>query len=185
MLRCLAGLQPFEAELCDIPKPYGMVFQSSNLFAHLTLEQNIKLALIKTQNKSEAEARTICEQVLEQVQLQHRTKSMPHQLSGGEQQRGAIARTLALKPKVIFYDEPTSALDPELVDEVFDLMINLKTQGLIQIVVSHETRIVRKISDFVGVMNKGELKWFGSMPDLDRQLSSMEQDEQKYLQLFV
>lgn len=185
LLRCLAGLHPFEAELYDIPKPFGMVFQSSNLFAHLSLEQNIKLALIKTQKKTQNEAHAICEQVLEQVQLQHRAKSMPHQLSGGEQQRGAIARTLALKPKVIFYDEPTSALDPELVDEVFDLMINLKAQGLIQVVVSHETRIVRKISDYVGVMNRGELKWFGSIPELDRQLSSMEQDEQKYLQLFV
>lgn len=185
LLRCLAGLHPFEAELCLIPKPFGMVFQSSNLFAHLSLEQNIKLALIKTQKKSEAEARVICEQVLEQVQLQHRAKSMPHQLSGGEQQRGAIARTLALKPKIIFYDEPTSALDPELVDEVFDLMINLKAQGLIQIIVSHETRIVRKISDYLGFMSKGELKWFGSIPELNRQLSTMEQDEQKYLQLFV
>lgn len=185
LLRCLAGLNPFEADIYDIPKPYGMVFQSSNLFAHLTLEQNIKLALIKSQKKNQTEAHAICEQVLEQVQLQHRAKSMPHQLSGGEQQRGAIARTLALKPKVIFYDEPTSALDPELVDEVFNLMINLKAQGLIQIVVSHETRIVRKISDYVGVMNKGELKWFGSIPELDRQLSLMEQDEQKYLHLFV
>ena len=163
LLRCLSGLQVFEAEHCHIPKPFGMVFQSSNLFNHLSLEQNVKLALIKTQKKSEHEAQSICEQVLEQVQLQHRSKSMPHELSGGEQQRGAIARTLALKPKVILYDEPTSALDPELVDEVFDLMVNLKAQGLIQIVVSHETRVIRKISDYIGVMKQGELKWFGSM----------------------
>lgn len=185
LLRCLAGLQNFEAEIYDIPRPFGMVFQSSNLFAHLTLEENIKLALIKTQKKTEAEAQKICDQVLEQVQLRQRAKSKPHYLSGGEQQRGAIARTLALMPKVIFYDEPTSALDPELVDEVFDLMVKLKEQGLIQIVVSHETRIVKKISDYVGVMNKGELKWFGSMKDLPLLLPAMEADEQKYLQLFT
>lgn len=185
LLRCLAGLQKFEAKLSDIPKPFGMVFQSSNLFSHLTLEENVKLALLKTQKKTAAEAQKICDQVLEQVQLKHRSKSKPHQLSGGEQQRGAIARTLALKPKVIFYDEPTSALDPELVDEVFDLMVNLKAQGLIQVVVSHETRIVKKISDYVGVMNQGELRWFGSMSELHRQLPNMEHDEQKYLQLFT
>lgn len=185
LLRCLAGLQSFEAESYIIPKPFGMVFQSSNLFAHLTLEENIKLALIKTQKKSGMEAQKICEQVLEQVQLKHRAKSKPQHLSGGEQQRGAIARTLALKPKVIFYDEPTSALDPELVDEVFDLMGRLKDQGIIQIIVSHETRIVKRISDFVGVMNKGELKWFGALIDLSPQLHTLELDEKKYLQLFI
>lgn len=185
LLRCLAGLQKFEAELCNIPRPFGMVFQSANLFAHLTLEENIKLALIKTQKKTNSEAQKICEQVLEQVQLKHRAKSKPHQLSGGEQQRGAIARTLALVPKVIFYDEPTSALDPELVDEVFDLMLKLKEQGLTQIVVSHETRVVKKISDYVGVMNQGELKWFGALTELNPQLHLMEPDEKKYLQLFT
>lgn len=185
LLRCLAGLQPFTADLCHIPRPFGMVFQSSNLFSHLTLEENIKLALVKTQKKSALEAQKICDQVLEEVQLQHHSKSKPYYLSGGEQQRGAIARTLALVPKVIFYDEPTSALDPELVDEVFDLMLKLKQQGLIQVVVSHETRIVKRISDLVGVMNKGELKCFGSPQDLNQQLPTMESDEQKYLQLFT
>lgn len=185
LLRCIAGLQNFTAENFEIPKPFGMVFQSSNLFAHLTLEENIKLALIKTQKKSNLEAQNICDQVLEQVQLKNRCKSKPHQLSGGEQQRGTIARTLALKPKLILYDEPTSALDPELVDEVFELMLQLKQQNLIQIIVSHETRVVKKISDYIGVMNQGELKWFGALNDLNEQLKHMEQDEKKYLQLFT
>ncbi|MEK6627383.1 MAG: ATP-binding cassette domain-containing protein [Bdellovibrionota bacterium] len=185
LLRCLAGLQNYQADICTIPRPLGMVFQSANLFAHLTLEENIKLALIKTQKKTNSEAQKICEQVLEQVQLSHRGKSKPHQLSGGEQQRGAIARTLALVPKVILYDEPTSALDPELVEEVFDLMLSLKKQGLTQIIVSHETRVVKKVSDFVGVMNQGELKWFGALADLKPQLHLMEPDEKKYLQIFT
>lgn len=185
LLRCLAGLQDFKAERCEIPKPFGMVFQSSNLFAHLTLEDNIKLALIKTQKKSDREAQKICDQVLNDVRLKNRSKSKPHQLSGGEQQRGTIARTLALKPKVIFYDEPTSALDPELVDEVFDIILQLKQQNLIQIIVSHETRVVKKISDSVGIMKQGELKWFGAANELTNQLNQMEQDEKKYLQLFI
>lgn len=185
LLRCLAGLQKFEAELCLIPRPFGMVFQSANLFSHLNLEDNIKLALIKTQKKSATEAQNICDQVLEQVQLSHRRLSLPHQLSGGEQQRGAIARTLALKPKVIFYDEPTSALDPELVDDVFNLMLSLKAQNITQVVVSHETRVIKKISDLIGVMNKGELKWFGAVSELNLQLKNMEAHEKKYLELFT
>ena len=185
LLRCLAGLQNYKADSCLLPRPFGMVFQSSNLFAHLTLEENVKIALLKTQKKSAAEAQKICDQVLEQVQLKHRSKAKPHQLSGGEQQRGAIARTLALRPRIILYDEPTSALDPELVDEVFDLMVSLKEQGLTQIIVSHEIRIVKKISDYVGVMNQGELKWFGAFNQLKTQLCNMELDEKKYLQLFI
>lgn len=185
LLRCLAGLQRFTAESFDLPPPYGMVFQSANLFSHLTLEENVKLALIKTQKKSNQEAQKICDSVLEQVQLSHRKKSKPHMLSGGEQQRGTIARTLALKPKIIFYDEPTSALDPELVDEVFNLMLQLKKQSIIQVIVSHETRIVKKISDYIGVMNKGRLCWFGNIEKLNQDLLKMDENEKNYLQLFV
>lgn len=83
------------------------------------------------------------------------------------------------------YDEPTSSLDPELVQEVFDLMVQLKQQGLTQIIVSHETRVVKKVSDYVGVMNAGVLKWFGSIDGLTSQIEVMEQDEKKYLQLFT
>lgn len=185
LLRCLAGLQKFTAESYEIPQPYGMVFQSANLFTHLTLEENIKLALIKTQKKSEIEAQKICADVLEQVQLSHRKKSKPHQLSGGEQQRGTIARTLALKPQVIFYDEPTSALDPELVEEVFNLILMLKKQNITQVVVSHETRIVKKISDYIGVMSQGQLSWLGKTQNLNEDLTTMDRNEKNYLQLFV
>lgn len=185
LLRCLVGLQSFTSENFEMPHPYGMVFQSANLFSHLTLEDNVKLALLKTQKKSDQEAQKICNDVLDQVQLSHRKKSKPHLLSGGEQQRGAIARTLALKPQVIFYDEPTSALDPELVDEVFNLMLSLKKQNIIQVVVSHETRIVKKISDYVGVMNKGQLSWFGTIQNLNQELFKMDENEKTYLQLFV
>ena len=185
LLRCLAGLQNFKADKFEVPKPFGMVFQSSNLFSHLTLEENIKLALIKTQKKSNQEAQKICDQVLTDVRLQNRAQSKPHQLSGGEQQRGAIARALALKPKIIFYDEPTSALDPELVDEVFELMLQLKQYQIMQIVVSHETRVVKKISDSIGIMNRGELKWFGASRELNLQLNQMDENEKRYLQLFI
>ena len=185
LLRSLAGLQSFKADTFVIPKPLGMVFQSANLFSHLNLESNIKLALIKTQKKTQSEAQKICLQVLEQVQLLHRAKSYPHQMSGGEQQRGAIARALALKPQVILYDEPTSALDPELVDEVFDLMNRLKSQGIMQIVVSHETRVVKKVSDYVGFINKGKMSWFGTVNQLKNKIDDMEKDEAAYLQLFI
>ena len=184
LLRCLAGLRPFSAAARNIPKPFGMVFQSSNLFNHLTLSQNIKIALVKTQGKSKKEAENICDQVLTQVQLTHRGDALPHQLSGGEQQRGAIARTLALSPKVIFYDEPTSALDPELSLEIYDLMNALKSEGIIQVVVSHDTQIVKKIADYVGYMKHGELRWFGKAQDFRLEFPKLEQEEQKYLQLY-
>lgn len=185
LLRCLAGLQNHKAEQFEIPRPFGMVFQSANLFSHINLEDNIKLALIKTQKKNKEEANEICSQVLEQVQLKHRASFFPHQMSGGEQQRGAIARALALKPKVIFYDEPTSALDPELVDEVFDLMNQLKKMGIIQIVVSHEVRVVNKISDYIGYIHKGKLAWFGSVGELQKTIHNMSKNDAAYLQLFI
>jgi ABC-type polar amino acid transport system ATPase subunit len=184
LLRCLAGLRSFSATTCSIPLPFGMVFQSCNLFEHLSLSDNVKIALIKTQNKTKAEAQTICDQVLEQVQLRHRSSARPHELSGGEQQRGAIARTLALNPKVIFYDEPTSALDPELSIEVYDLMNRLKERGIIQIVVSHETCVVDRISDLIGYMREGELKCVGTPEKIQSQLNGMEPEEKRYLQLF-
>lgn len=185
LLRCLAGLHESRAEKKEVPASFGMVFQSANLFSHLTLQENILLALRKIQKKSEAESRKILEQVLQQVQLSHRAESYPHQLSGGEQQRGTIARALALNPQIIFYDEPTSALDPELVDEVFDLMLSLKKQKITQVVVSHEIRVVQKISDYIGLMRNGELKLFTPAEKLKSNLHLLDQDEQKYLQLFI
>lgn len=185
LLRCLAGLQKSESDINEVPKPFGMVFQSANLFSHLTLEENILIALVKVQKKSISDSKKLTERVLQQVQLTHRSSSYPHQLSGGEQQRGAIARALALNPQIIFYDEPTSALDPELVDEVFDLMLSLKKQNIIQVVVSHETRVVQKISDYIGLMRNGELKFFVASDQLKSNLNFMEKDEQKYLQLFI
>lgn len=134
---------------------------------------------------SQKSAQAICDKVLTQVQLTQRANSMPHQLSGGEQQRGAIARTLALSPKVIFYDEPTSALDPELSIEVYELMNQLKSQGIIQVVVSHETQVVKKISDFVGYMKEGSLRWFGKASDLGQEIKLLDHEEQRYLQLFL
>lgn len=185
LLRCLAGLQSFKAQQFSIPKPLGMVFQSANLFSHLDLQSNIKLALIKTQSKTAEEAQAICDAVLEQVQLKHRANAYPNQMSGGEQQRGAIARALALKPEIILYDEPTSALDPELVDEVFEIMKKLKNQGITQVIVSHETRVVNKVSDKIGYFRGGALKWYGTPVELKTQINSMEKDEAAYLQLFI
>jgi polar amino acid transport system ATP-binding protein len=185
LLRCIAGLDSYVTELENKPSRIGFVFQSSNLFSHLTLAENIKLSLIKVQNKSAAEAEQICNDVLEQVKLSHRKNYLPSRLSGGQQQRGAIARALALKPQLILYDEPTSALDPELVDELFDLMLELKKTGITQIVATHETTAVRKISDYVGYMNQGRMRLFETLQLASLKLKDLELEEQKYLQLFI
>lgn len=185
LLRCIAGLESYKTETENKPERIGFVFQSSNLFSHLTLADNIKLSLIKVQKKNKAEAERICTDVLEQVKLSHRRDYLPSRLSGGQQQRGAIARALALKPQLILYDEPTSALDPELVDELFDLMLELKKTGITQIVATHETTAVRKISDFIGYMNQGQMRLFETLNHAPHKLKDLDLEEQKYLQLFI
>jgi len=185
LLRCIAGLEKYEVETEKKPARIGFVFQSSNLFSHLTLEQNIKLALVKVQKKDSKEVSQICDEVLEQVKLSHRKHYLPSQLSGGQQQRGAIARALALKPQLILYDEPTSALDPELVEEILDLMLDLKKMGITQIVATHEKAAVRKISDFVGYLNAGELRLLETLDNAIQKAKELKLEEQKYLQLFI
>ena len=185
LLRCLAGLEKYNVDFEEKPTGIGFVFQSSNLFSHLTLEQNIKLALFKVQNKEKVEAEKICSEVLDHVKLSHRRSFYPHQLSGGQQQRGTIARALALKPKLLLYDEPTSALDPELVDGLLDLMLDLKKNGITQIVATHEKDAIRKIGDYVGYMNHGELKLFDTLTNARTKAKELSLEEQKYLQLFL
>lgn len=185
LLRCLAGLEPYTVHH-EVKSPkMGFVFQSSNLFPHLNLEQNIQLALKKVQNKSDSEINSIVDEVLTKVRLQHRRHHYPQKMSGGEQQRGAIARALSLKPEVILYDEPTSALDPELVDEVYDLMLDLKKTNIIQIVVTHDRRALKRISDQVGYIDQGTLQMLCPFQQMEQQLKQLTPDQQKYLELYV
>jgi polar amino acid transport system ATP-binding protein len=184
LLRCLAGLENCTAERFVVPKPLGLVFQGSNLFSHLTLEENVTIALIKVKNMSKASAVARARAVLDQVQLSHRRDWLPLQLSGGEQQRGAIARTLAMDPQVILYDEPTSALDPELSIEIYDIMRELRRQGLIQIMVSHDVNVVRGVADVIGYMRQSRLRWCGPAEQLSSSLKELDSAEQKYLNLY-
>lgn len=184
LLRCLAGLEPYQVEFEEKPTEVGFVFQSVNLFPHLNLTENIALALKKVQRKTEAEIKDKVNEVLTLVRMTHRSNHYPHQLSGGENQRGAIARALALNPKVIFYDEPTSALDPELVDEVMDLILSLKQKNIMQILVTHELKAVKKISDQIGFMSSGELKMICSFSELENKSQNLSEEDKKYVQLF-
>lgn len=133
----------------------GMVFQSFNLFPHLTALQNIALAPrhVLAQSRSHAEERAL--QLLERVGLANKAASYPSQLSGGQQQRIAIARALAMDPKILLFDEPTSALDPEMIREVLDIMVELALGGMTMIVVTHETAFARQVAHRVAFMEDG------------------------------
>jgi len=135
----------------------GMVFQSFNLFPHKTLLENVMLApmVVKGEGRKAVEERAL--ELLEKVRLGDFAERYPAQLSGGQQQRAAIARALAMAPKVMLYDEPTSALDPELVDEVLQVMRDLDKDGMTQIVVTHEMRFAREASDYIVFMQSGEI----------------------------
>lgn len=133
----------------------GMVFQSFNLFAHKTILENVMLAPVKVRKKSKTEAREAALRLLERVGIANQADKYPAQLSGGQQQRAAIARALAMNPKVMLFDEPTSALDPEMVQEVLDVMIALAKEGMTMVVVTHEMGFARKAGNRVLFMADG------------------------------
>ena len=136
---------------------FGMVFQSFNLFPHLDLLGNIIAAPMIVKGLSRKEAEAIALPLLEKVGLAGHARHYPIQMSGGQQQRAAIARALAMAPKVMLYDEPTSALDPWLVDEVFEVMRKLDKEGMTQIVVTHETRFTREVARKIVFMEEGRV----------------------------
>ena len=150
----------------------GMVFQTFNLFPHLSVRNNIvkTLKLVKKIDTSEAE--TIAKKMLDLVGLSDKMNSFPNELSGGQKQRVAIARALALQPDILLFDEPTSALDPELVKEVLDIIRKLKEQKITMLIVSHEMNFVREISDRVVVMEKGKILETGTSQQIFENPSS-------------
>ncbi|WP_250440955.1 amino acid ABC transporter ATP-binding protein [Caballeronia sp. AZ1_KS37] len=184
-LRCIDRLETIDQgqiEVCGIrvddPKvdlhllrrEVGIVFQSYNLFPHLTVEENIMLALRHVKKMSRDEARRIAMNVLEQVGLGQKADAYPEQLSGGQQQRVAIARSLAMSPKVMLFDEVTSALDPQLTGEVLRVMEDLAADGMTMLLVTHEMAFAKRVADRIIYMHQGTV-WEvgdGSMLDAPR-----------------
>lgn len=146
----------------NIRRETGMVFQSFNLFPHMTVIDNITLAPRNVRNIPKAEAEATAMELLERVKIPDQAHKFPGQLSGGQQQRVAIARSLAMKPKVILFDEPTSALDPEMIKEVLDTMKDLAQEGMTMIVVTHEMGFAREVADRVVFMADGEIVEVGT-----------------------
>ncbi|MEE2646124.1 MAG: amino acid ABC transporter ATP-binding protein [Actinomycetota bacterium] len=172
VLRCLNLLEiPTEGEVIvdgfDLTSPatnidkvraeVGMVFQQFNLFPHLTVMENITLALKKVRGKSKSEASQIAMKQLTRVGIPEKAEAFPRQLSGGQQQRVAIARSLAMEPKIMLFDEPTSALDPEMVKEVLDVMLELAADGMTMVVVTHEMGFAKAAADRLVFIDEGEI----------------------------
>jgi len=143
--------------LAKLRSEVGMVFQSFNLFSHLTVLDNVTLGPIKVRHESKQVARDRAMTLLERVGITDQAAKHPAQLSGGQQQRAAIARALAMQPKAMLFDEPTSALDPEMVGEVLDVMTSLAADGMTMIVVTHEMGFARHAAKRVVFMADGEL----------------------------
>jgi polar amino acid transport system ATP-binding protein len=181
MLRCVNGLEPIQGgtvafdgtivndpntDLRKLRQHVGIVFQSFNLFPHLSVEKNITLAPKVVKGIAPAEARTLAETVLRKVGLAEKIDAWPDQLSGGQQQRVAIARSLALSPQVMLFDEVTSALDPELTSEVLAVMEELARRGMTMITVTHEMGFARRVADLVVFMHKGKVWESGPTAEL-------------------
>ena len=154
-----------ERKIKKIRRRVGMVFQQFNLFPHLTILENITLAPINVQKRHQTEAEEFGMYLLSQMGIDSHAKKYPNQLSGGEQQRVAIVRALALKPELLLFDEPTSALDPERINEVLDAMKNLANQGMTMVVVTHEIDFAKEVSDKVLFLDNGKVIEISS-PDI-------------------
>ena len=172
LCRCINRLEPIDSgtisidgvplpeegkELARLRADVGMVFQSFNLFAHKTVIDNLTLGPIKVRKKPKAEARTAAMDLLTRVGIAGKANSYPAELSGGQQQRAAIARALAMEPKVMLFDEPTSALDPEMIKEVLDVMVELAAEGTTMVVVTHEMGFARSAARRVVFMDEGRI----------------------------
>jgi len=172
LLRCINGLEPIQggeirvdgdlvsapkADLRRLRQKVGIVFQSYNLFPHLNVERNITLAPTVVRRLALAEARDIARAVLREVGLEDKIEAYPDQLSGGQQQRVAIARSLAMQPKIMLFDEITSALDPELIGEVLRVLERLARHGMTMLVVTHEMGFARNVADRIVFMHAGRI----------------------------
>jgi ABC-type polar amino acid transport system ATPase subunit len=189
LLRCINGLERIQAgdivvdgmsvrdprtDLKRLRSEVGMVFQSFNLYPHMTALRNITLAPIKVRGLPRAQAETHARELLRKVGIPEKAGSYPAELSGGQQQRVAIARSLAMRPKVMLFDEATSALDPEVIHEVLNVMLALAREGMTMVVVTHEMGFAREVADRVVFMDGGlivetaEPKTFFSTPREER-----------------
>ena len=170
LCRCINRLEPVDSgtiTIDGVPLPeegralarlradIGMVFQSFNLFAHKSVLQNVTLGPRKVRKLSKSEARRRGMELLERVGIADKADRFPAELSGGQQQRAAIARALAMEPKLMLFDEPTSALDPEMIKEVLDVMVGLASEGTTMIVVTHEMGFARSAARRVVFMDEG------------------------------
>lgn len=144
-------------DLRALRQDVGIVFQSYNLFPHLTIEQNIMLAPCSVKRMASAQAKQLAHRVLAQVGLEEKLHAYPEQLSGGQQQRAAIARSLAMQPKVMLFDEVTSALDPELTGEVLKVIEQLAADGMTMVMVTHEMGFAKGIANRIVFMHRGKV----------------------------
>ena len=144
----------------------GMVFQQFNLFPHLTALENVTIAQRLVRKRDKAEAERIGMEQLTRVGIPEKAGAYPRQLSGGQQQRVAIARSLAMNPKIMLFDEPTSALDPEMIKEVLDVMLDLAKEGMTMVVVTHEMGFARSAADRMVFMDSGQVVEIASPHDL-------------------
>lgn len=146
-----------DSQIAKQQRDLGMVFQNFNLFPHVSVIENITMAPVRILKRNVTEVREEARALLRRVGLPDKENAYPRQLSGGQQQRVAIARALAMKPQVMLFDEPTSALDPEMISEVLDVMVDLSTQGMTMIVVTHEMGFARAAADRVILMHDGQV----------------------------
>ncbi len=146
-----------KADIDQVRRQMGMVFQHFNLFPNMTIQKNITLAPVRTGLMKQEEAEQTAKELLDRVGLADKAQAYPSQLSGGQKQRIAIVRALAMKPKLMLFDEPTSALDPEMVGEVLDVMKQLAQEGMTMVVVTHEMGFAREVGDRVLFMADGHI----------------------------